>query len=83
MTENKTEARKLKVLGLMEDPSYVPMREKELACIMLVEPEDRPEFKRILQELLSEGKILLNGKSGDIAADPVARKFYLGENFSL
>ena len=33
--------------------------------------------------ILSEGKILLNGKSGDIAADPVARKFYLGENFSL
>lgn len=60
MTENKTEARKLKVLGLMEDPSYVPMREKELACIMLVEPEDRPEFKRILQELLSEGKIQIN-----------------------
>lgn len=59
MTGNKTEARKLKVLGLMEEPSYVPMREKELACIMLVEPEDRPEFKRILQELLSEGKFKL------------------------
>ena len=40
----------------MEDPSYVPMREKELACIVLVEPEDRPEFKRILQEPSSEGK---------------------------
>ncbi len=44
----------------MEESSYVPMREKELACIMQVEPEDRPELKRILQELLAEGKVQIN-----------------------
>ena len=33
--------------------------------------------------LLSEGKLLLEGDSQTIADSPVARKFYLGENFSL
>lgn len=33
--------------------------------------------------ILSEGKILLEGDSHTIANSPVARKFYLGENFSL
>lgn len=60
MTQNKTEIRKMRILDLMEEPSYVPMREKELACIMQVDPEDRPELKRILQELLTEGKIQIN-----------------------
>lgn len=59
MTENKTEARKLKVLGLMEDPSYVPMREKELACIMLVEPEDRPNSKGSCRSSFQKGKFKL------------------------
>ena len=60
MTQNKTEIRKMRILDLMEEPSYVPMREKELACIMQVDPEDKPELKRILQELLTEGKIQIN-----------------------
>nr|WP_308626174.1 ribonuclease R [uncultured Eisenbergiella sp.] len=50
----------MRILSLMEESSYVPMREKELACIMQVEPEDRPELKRILQELLAEGKVQIN-----------------------
>ena len=50
----------MRILDFMEEPSYVPMREKELACIMQVDPEDRPELKRILQELLTEGKIQIN-----------------------
>jgi len=33
--------------------------------------------------ILSEGKILLEGDSATIANSPVAKKFYLGENFSL
>ena len=33
--------------------------------------------------ILSEGKILLEGDSHTIANSPVAKKFYLGENFSL
>ena len=33
--------------------------------------------------LLSEGKLLMEGDSKSIAASPIARKFYLGEKFSL
>ena len=33
--------------------------------------------------ILSEGKILLEGDSHTIAESPIARKFYLGENFTL
>ncbi|SFA98604.1 LPS export ABC transporter ATP-binding protein [Selenomonas ruminantium] len=33
--------------------------------------------------ILSEGKILLEGDSRTIAESPIARKFYLGENFTL
>ena len=33
--------------------------------------------------ILSEGKILLEGSSQTIAESPIAKKFYLGENFTL
>ena len=53
------EERKKKICDLMEDTFYVPMKEKELAILMQVAPEEREEFKRILNELLSEGKIMI------------------------
>lgn len=31
--------------------------------------------------LMNEGEILLSGSPGEVAADPLARKFYLGERF--
>ena len=33
--------------------------------------------------ILSEGKILLEGDSNTIANSPIAKKFYLGNNFTL
>ncbi len=33
--------------------------------------------------LIHEGKLLLTGKSNEIAEDPIAKKFYLGEHFRL
>ena len=33
--------------------------------------------------ILADGKILLHGSSDTIANDPVARKYYLGDNFSM
>lgn len=41
----------------MEDKIYKPMKEKELAIILRVAPEDREEFKSVLEELLLEGRI--------------------------
>ena len=60
MPPKSAETRKELICQLMKEPSYVPMREKELACIMQVEREDREEFARLLQELLLEGKIQVN-----------------------
>ena len=54
------ENRKKKIVALMKEPSYVPMKEKELACLMQVQAEERAELKRLLQELLLEGKIQVN-----------------------
>ncbi|MGM9583748.1 MAG: LPS export ABC transporter ATP-binding protein, partial [Phascolarctobacterium sp.] len=33
--------------------------------------------------ILADGKILLQGDSNTIANDPIARKYYLGDNFSM
>lgn len=53
------EERKKKICDLMEDAFYVPMKEKELAILMQVAPEEREEFKSILNEFLSEGKLMI------------------------
>ena len=36
---------------------YVPMKEKELAAFMQVSKEEREDFRRLLQELVSEGRL--------------------------
>ena len=33
--------------------------------------------------ILNEGKILLEGNAEEIANSPIAKKFYLGDNFTL
>ena len=54
------EARKKLICDLVEEEFYVPMKEKELAVMLRVEPEDRPVFKNILQELLAEGRLQIS-----------------------
>ncbi len=58
-SENSAEKRKKVICDLVNDPVYVPMKEKELAMLLQVSKEDREEFRRILQELLAEGKLML------------------------
>ena len=53
------EKRKNRICGLVEDECYVPMKEKELALFMQVEPSERQELKDILGELVKEGKLTL------------------------
>lgn len=48
------------LVNLMKDELYVPMKEKELAIILQVEPEDRPELKRVLNSLLEDGLIVIS-----------------------
>lgn len=61
-SENSAEKRKKVICDLVNDPVYVPMKERELAMLLQVSKEDREEFRRILQELLAEGKLMLTVK---------------------
>lgn len=57
--DNKFEKRKEIVYSLMCDPHYVPMKIKEIAIVMQVAKEDRPELEAILEDLQRDGKIEL------------------------
>ncbi|MDO5540777.1 MAG: ribonuclease R [Eubacteriales bacterium] len=57
--ENLFEKRKETVYKLICDPHYVPMKIKEIAIVMQVAREDRPQLETILLELQEEGKIEL------------------------
>lgn len=47
-------------MDLMKSEYYVPMKEKELAIMLQVNPEDRPDLKKALEELLAEEKIQIS-----------------------
>lgn len=53
------EERKKKILSVINDKHYNPLKQKELAFLLQVEQEDREEFRQILAELVNEGKVLL------------------------
>jgi ribonuclease R len=57
MDRNLLERRKQVLEDLMNDKKYVPMKIKELAIILQVSKEDRPELELVLEELLQEGRI--------------------------
>ena len=54
------EVRKKKVYDFICSDVYVPMKIKELAIMLAVTHEDRPQLARILLELQQEGKIVLS-----------------------
>ena len=54
---DRTEKRKKVICDLVEDSLYVPMKEKELAILLRVEPEDREELSHVLKSLLEKRKI--------------------------
>ena len=69
----------------VEDIQSVIMHLKTLGIGILITDHNVRETLRIVDNayILSEGKILLYGTSDEIARNPIAKKFYLGENFSL
>ncbi len=73
MTMAEKDERKNRILSLIKDPKYVPMKEKELAIMMQVAAEDRPLFKQCLEELLAEGLISVSKRG----------KYSLPENRTL
>lgn len=69
MTIEKINERKKIITELMESSIYVPMKEKELAVFLQVAKEDREDFKKILQMLTEEGKIMQTPKGKYIKGD--------------
>ena len=63
-----SDKRKKVILDLMEADFYVLMKEKELAAMLQVSKEDRPELNRILNELLAEGKLSITKKGKFVKA---------------
>lgn len=64
------EERKQIILELMKDKTYVPMKEKELAVILQVAPEDRVVLSEILTELLTQQKIEVSKRGKYQILDP-------------
>ena len=62
--------RKKVILELMANEFYVPMKEKELAVLLQVAPEDRVELSSILSELLTEQKIEISKRGKYSLLDP-------------
>lgn len=66
MTEELMKQRKEMLTALMQEPTYVPMKLKELAMLLDVPREQREELKEVLDALVAEGKVGLSkrGKYG-------------------
>lgn len=63
------EIRKQKILELMSDSFYVPMKEKELAMFMQVDKGERELFHNMLEELLKQGEIKRSIKGKFVKAE--------------
>lgn len=59
MEQEIFEKRKKMICELAEDELFVPMKEKELAAFLQVKNTERDDLKKILEELLKEGKLQL------------------------
>ena len=75
------EKRKEIVYNLICDKHYIPMKVKEIAILMQVSKEDRPELEAILEELQMEGKIEINKRGKYKKAErQVLTGTYIGNN---
>lgn len=69
MESQQLEVKKQMICDLMQEKSYVPMRERDLAVLLQVKSEDRGTFKQALTELLSENRIQINRRGRYQRAD--------------
>ena len=78
MQKEIDEKRKKVICDLMEDSLYMPMKEKELAVFLQVDVSDRPELSRILEELVSEGKLTRTPKGKYMKGNGKPREALIG-----
>lgn len=69
------EERKKSIVALIDSELYVPMKEKELAIMMQVGAEDRPVFKKALEELLLENRLQITKRGRYVKPE---KKIYTG-----
>lgn len=62
MEKDLLEKRKNMICELVNDKLYVPMKFKELAMFLQVEKEDRDKLLKVLDELVSEGRLTVTQK---------------------
>ncbi len=62
MEETLMEELKQMLLTLMKDPTYVPMKLKELAMLLGVPKEQRKDLEEVLNELVASGKVGISKK---------------------
>ncbi|MDD2971881.1 MAG: ribonuclease R [Lachnospiraceae bacterium] len=60
MKKKNKEERKKVIIDLLNDPLYVPMKEKELAVVLQVAKKDREDLHEILDEIVEEGNAELS-----------------------
>lgn len=60
MTDEVLQKRKKIILDIVKDEHYVPMKAKELAILLQVSKEDRPDLDYVLHELVASGEIMLS-----------------------
>lgn len=61
MDKKKFEERKKTIYDFICDPAYVPMRVKDMAAVLQVAKDQRDDLKTVLDDLVNEGKIEVNG----------------------
>lgn len=61
MDKKKFEERKKTIYEFICDPAYVPMRVKDIAALLQVAKDQRDDLKTVLDDLVNEGKIEVNG----------------------
>jgi ribonuclease R len=63
------EERKKAIVNFIDSEFYVPMKEKELAIMLQVEPEERPVFKKALEELLQDNTLQITKRGRYIKSE--------------
>lgn len=62
MTEKDLKKRKEFILKFMKEPNYVPMRRRDIAGIFQVPKEAMEDFSVVLEALLADGSVRMDGR---------------------
>jgi len=62
MNRDLFEKRKKTIYEFICDETYVPMKIKEMAAVLMIPKDERDDLKTVLDELVAEGKVQVNGR---------------------